>query len=73
MRLAQLKRMRTAVGTAGFLPLVGAFLAASGVEFFRVLSVDEYLWLWGGIFLVFLGLTIWMWWERRSFARGASA
>jgi hypothetical protein len=72
-RLAQLKRMRTIVGIAGFLPLVASFLAVSGVEMFRVLSVDTYLALWAGIFGVFIGLTIWMWWERRTFARGASA
>lgn len=73
VRLAQLRRMRTIVGAAGFLPLVASFLSVSGVEIFRILSVDTYLALWAGIFGVFIGLTIWMWWERRSFARGASA
>lgn len=73
MRLAHLRRMRTRVGMAGFLPLVASFLSLSGVELFRILPVDAYLALWAGIFGVFIGLTIWMWWERRSFARGASA
>jgi hypothetical protein len=73
LRLAQLKRMRSTIGAAGFLPLVGAFLAASGVEFFQILSVDTYLALWAGIFGAFIGLWVWAWWERRRFARGASA
>ena len=73
LRLAQLRRVRTTVGVAGFLPLVASFLSLSGVEFLGILSVDAYLALWAGIFGVFIGLTIWMWWERRSFARGVSA
>lgn len=73
VRLLQLRRMRTTVGAAGFLPLIASFLSLSGVEVFRVLSVDTYLALWAGIFGVFIGLSVWMWWERRSFARGASA
>jgi hypothetical protein len=73
LRLAQLRRVRTIVGVAGFLPLVASFLSLSGVEFLGILSVDAYLALWAGIFGVFIGLTIWMWWERRSFARGVSA
>lgn len=72
-RLAQLRRMRTIVGTAGFVPLLASFLSLSGVEVFRILSVDVYLALWAGIFGVFIGLTIWMWWERRTFIRRASA
>jgi hypothetical protein len=73
LRLAQLRRVRTIVGAAGFLPLLASFLAVSGVDVFRVLPVDAYLALWAGIFGVFIGLTIWMWWERRTFTRGASA
>lgn len=73
VRLAQLRRMRTIVGAAGFLPLVASFLSLSGVEIFQVLSVDTYLALWALIFGIFIGLTVWMWWERRTFARGASA
>lgn len=73
VRLAQLKRMRTAVGVLGFLPLVASFLSLSGVEPLRIVSTDTYLALWAGIFGVFIGLTIWMWWERRTYARGVSA
>ena len=72
MRLSQLRRMRTTAGVAGFLPLAASLLSLWGVEVFSVLSVDTYLALWAGIFGVFIGLTIWMWWERRSFTRGAS-
>lgn len=73
VRLAQLRRMRATVGLTGFVPLIASFLSLSGVEFFRFLSVDTYLALWAGIFGVFIGLSIWMWWERRTFAKGASA
>ena len=73
LRLAQLRRTRTIVGAAGFLPLVASFLSLSGVEILRIVPVDTYLALWAGIFGVFIGLSIWMWWERRSFTRRASA
>lgn len=73
MRLAQLRRLRSRVGVLGFLPLVASFLSLSGIEIFRVLPLDTYLALWALIFGIFIGLTVWMWWERRAFARSASA
>lgn len=68
--MARLKKIRTWVGAAGFVPLVASLACGSGVEAFCLVPREIYLGIWAAIFGTFLGLTVRMWRERRAFARG---
>lgn len=73
-RHARLRRVRTYVGAAGFVPLVASLLCSSGwVVAFCLIPREVYLGLWAAIFGTFLGITVRMWRERRALARGAAS
>lgn len=71
-RLRRLGRLRAWVGALGFVPLAAALACSLGAGAFPFCAIPRewYLALWAAIFGTFVGLTIRMFRERRSHARG---
>lgn len=72
-RMARVRRIRTVVGLAGFVPLGASLLCAGGDLPICAVPREAYLAIWAAIFGIFLGLTIRLWRERRQFERAGSA
>ena len=64
-------RTRTLVGAFGFIPLLASLACATttGALPFCAIPREWYLAVWAGIFGTFIGLTIRLYRERRSYER----
>lgn len=71
--MARLRRSRSIVGALAFLPLAASLLCVTGVEAFCLLPRELYLGIWAALFGSFLGISVRMWRERRTFLRSGSA
>ena len=70
-RLRSITRLRTYVGLFGFIPLGAALLCGGGSSLFLCAVPREwYLALWAAVFGTFIGLTIRLFRERRTFGEG---
>jgi hypothetical protein len=67
-----LRRRRTLIGAAGFIPLVLTLGCGSGLDLPCALPRDVALLIFAGLFGGYLGLTIRLFRERRRFQREAA-
>jgi hypothetical protein len=67
-----LRRRRTFIGALGFVPLAGALGCGAGVQFLCQVPQEWWLAIWAALFGSFLGITIRLVLERRTFRRGSA-
>jgi len=68
-----LRRRRTFIGALAFIPLGGALGCATGVQLLCQVPQEWWLAIWAALFGSFLGITIRLFLERRTFRRGVAS